>query len=45
MKSSNENYSSNNYKSRRNVALGIYVILTTTLISAYTMVQLFQVVQ
>jgi hypothetical protein len=44
MKTYNENYQGKNYKSGRNVALGIYVILTTTLISAYTMVQLFQVV-
>ncbi len=44
MKNFNENYSANGYKSRHNVVLGIYVILAATLISAYTMVQLFQVV-
>lgn len=44
MRTYNENYPSNSYKSGRNVALAVYVILTATLVSAYTMVQLLQVV-
>ena len=42
MKTNNNNQFANPYKSERNVALAVYVILTTSLVSAYTLIQLFQ---
>jgi len=44
MRTETNNYSTTPKNYRRNTALGIYVILTTALISGYTLIQLMTVV-
>lgn len=44
MKNYNQYDEARPYRSGRNVMLAVYTILATTLISAYTVVQLLQVV-
>lgn len=42
MKNHEDQYFATRYRSGRNIALAIYVILTSTFISAYTVIQLLQ---